>query len=151
MDIEPGLAQDARRVDRGCTTASDRQPMSVLVWVLIGIAIWHAAVLVPDRIYGGIVGTLVAAVAGALAFGYLLPEPGVSAQSAPGLAEALWPIPGALLALLALYWYGRRAKRADDQTRSMRARARGDPNAAARPGGPHTVPRDAPYEPPRAR
>ena len=28
--------------------------MSVLVWVLIGIAVWHFTVLLPDRFHGGI-------------------------------------------------------------------------------------------------
>ena len=40
--------------------------MSVIVWVMIGVALWHVAVLVPDRFYGGIVGALLAAIAGAL-------------------------------------------------------------------------------------
>ena len=80
--------------------------MSVFVWIMIGIAIWHACVLVPDRFYGGIIGAFIAAVAGAMAFGYLLPAPGVPPHNPPGLSEALWPIPGALIALTALYRYG---------------------------------------------
>ena len=35
--------------------------MSVFVWIMIGIAIWHLAVLVPDRFLGGIIGALPAA------------------------------------------------------------------------------------------
>jgi hypothetical protein len=30
--------------------------MSVFVWVMIGVALWHFSVLVPDRFYGGIIG-----------------------------------------------------------------------------------------------
>ena len=30
--------------------------MSMLVWVMMGIAIWHFMVFVPDRFWGGIVG-----------------------------------------------------------------------------------------------
>ena len=80
--------------------------MSAVVWVMMGLAIWHGCVLVPDRFYGGIIGALLAAVAGALAFGYLLPTPGVPDRNPPGLGEALWPIPGALLAVAACYAYG---------------------------------------------
>jgi hypothetical protein len=40
--------------------------MSLLVWVLVGMALWHFTVLLPDRFYGGIIGALIAAVAGAL-------------------------------------------------------------------------------------
>jgi hypothetical protein len=43
---------------------------------MVGVAIWHLSVLMPGRFYGGIVGALMAAVAGALVFGYLLPLTG---------------------------------------------------------------------------
>lgn len=82
--------------------------MSVLIWVMIGVALWHFAVLVPDRFYGGIIGALIAAVAGALISGYLLPFPGVPAQNPPGMTEAVWPIPGSIIALLGTYVYGAR-------------------------------------------
>ena len=60
----------------------------MFVWVMMGIAIWHGCVLVPDRFYGGLIGAFAAAVTGAVASGYLL------------------PLPGCGLALLALYVYG---------------------------------------------
>jgi uncharacterized membrane protein YeaQ/YmgE (transglycosylase-associated protein family) len=85
--------------------------MSVFVWVMIGVALWHLAVLVPDRFYGGIVGALVAAVAGALVSGYLLPAPGIPLDNPPGVSEALWPLPGSLIALLAAYRYGAKRER----------------------------------------
>jgi uncharacterized membrane protein YeaQ/YmgE (transglycosylase-associated protein family) len=85
--------------------------VSVFVWVMIGVAIWHAAIFVPDRFYGGIIGALLAAITGALASGYLLPTPGIPPHNPPGLAEALWPMPGSLLALLAAYLYGARKPR----------------------------------------
>jgi hypothetical protein len=31
----------------------------VFVWVMVALAVWHFAVLVPDRFRGGVVGTLV--------------------------------------------------------------------------------------------
>jgi hypothetical protein len=85
--------------------------MSILVWAMIGIAFWHLAALMPDRFYGGIVGALVAAVVGALASGYLLPGPGLPGGNPPGLAEALWPVPGSVLALAGSYLIGVRAER----------------------------------------
>jgi hypothetical protein len=72
--------------------------MSVLVWVMVGIALWHFAVLVPDKFTGGIIGAFLAAVAGALLSGYLPPVPGVPDRNPPGLAAGLWPIPGFLIA-----------------------------------------------------
>jgi uncharacterized membrane protein YeaQ/YmgE (transglycosylase-associated protein family) len=80
--------------------------MSVVVWVMVGIAIWHFTVLVPDRFAGGIVGAFLVSVAGAAVGGYLLPSPGIPAANPPGIQEALWPIPGTLLALGAAYAYG---------------------------------------------
>ena len=35
--------------------------MSMLVWVMMGIAVWHFTVFVPDRFWGGIVGAFLAA------------------------------------------------------------------------------------------
>ena len=85
--------------------------MSVFVWVMVGAALWHFSVLVPDRFYGGIIGALIAAVVGALASGYLLPSPGAPPHNPPGLDEALWPIPGSIAALIATYVLGTRRER----------------------------------------
>jgi uncharacterized membrane protein YeaQ/YmgE (transglycosylase-associated protein family) len=85
--------------------------VSVFVWVMIGVALWHFSVLVPDRFYGGVIGALIAAVGGALVSGYLLPDPGIPSHNPPGLMQALWPLPGALLALVAAYLYGIRRER----------------------------------------
>ena len=63
--------------------------MSVLVWVLIGVALWHFTVLLPDRFHGGIIGAFLYAVGGAVLTGWALPEPGLppvsttSAQTSP--------------------------------------------------------------------
>jgi uncharacterized membrane protein YeaQ/YmgE (transglycosylase-associated protein family) len=91
--------------------------MSIFVWVMIGVAVWHFAVLVPDRFYGGIIGALIAAVGGALISGYLLPNPGIPASNPPGVTEALWPIPGSIIALLGTYLYGARRERAQQMPR----------------------------------
>jgi hypothetical protein len=88
--------------------------MSVLVWAMVGIALWHFAVLVPDRFLGGIIGAFVVALLGALASGYALPAPWVPHENPPGLGEGLWAIPGSLAALAASYWSGARAERAAD-------------------------------------
>jgi hypothetical protein len=83
--------------------------MSVLVWVMAGVGVWHLAVLVPDRFYGGIIGAFLAALGGALASGFLLPSPGIPTSNPPGLQEGLWPLPGSVLALAVAYWYGVRS------------------------------------------
>ena len=75
---------------------------------LTGIAVWHFAVLVPDRFAGGIIGALLAALGGALASGYLLPLPGVPSDNPPGFMAAFWALPGALVAMAISYWSGSR-------------------------------------------
>ena len=82
--------------------------MSVVVWVMIGIAVWHFAVFVPDKFWGGIVGAFLVALAGALLSGFLLPTPGIPSDNPPGVVQALWAIPGTLAALAASYAYGAR-------------------------------------------
>ena len=46
--------------------------MAALVWVMMGIALWHFAIFVPDHFWSGIVGAFVGAVLGALLFGFLV-------------------------------------------------------------------------------
>ena len=82
--------------------------LSVFVWAMIGIALWHFTVFVPDRFWGGIIGAFCAALAGALLSGVLLPQPGVPAANPPGVGDAIWAIPGCVVALLASYLYGAR-------------------------------------------
>jgi uncharacterized membrane protein YeaQ/YmgE (transglycosylase-associated protein family) len=94
--------------------------LSLLVWAMIGIACWHAAVLVPDRFWGGIIGAFLVALVGALLSGYLLPQPGISSANPPGLAAALWAFPGAIAALGASYWYGARRQSEPDVTHVAR-------------------------------
>jgi uncharacterized membrane protein YeaQ/YmgE (transglycosylase-associated protein family) len=85
--------------------------LSIFVWVMIGLAVWHFSVLVPDRFWGGIIGAFAAAVAGALLSGYLLPEPGIPASNPPGAQAALWAMPGSVVALLVSFLYGARQDR----------------------------------------
>jgi hypothetical protein len=85
--------------------------MSVLVWSMVGIALWHFTVLLPDRFAGGIIGAFLAALAGAVLSGYALPDPGLPTANPPGLAEAVWAVPGSLAALGVSYVWGSRPPR----------------------------------------
>lgn len=86
--------------------------MSMFVWVMMGVALWHFTVFVPDKFWGGIVGAFVAAALGAAVFGFI-----VSGFSVPGtddtdLVQAFIAIPGALLALAGSWFYGARKEAA---------------------------------------
>jgi hypothetical protein len=82
--------------------------MSMLVWVMMGIAIWHFAVFVPDHFVGGIVGALLAAIAGAALFGWVIHGFSVPGQDDTNLRASLEAIPGALIGLGACYLVGMR-------------------------------------------
>jgi hypothetical protein len=79
-----------------------------MVWAMIGIALWHLTVFVPARFWGGIIGAFVGALGGALLSGVLLPQPGVPTENPPGAGEAVWAMPGSVLALVGCYLYGAR-------------------------------------------
>jgi hypothetical protein len=82
--------------------------LAILIWAMVGLAFWHFAVLVPDHFVGGIVGAFIVALLGGMASGWLLPAPGLPSANPPGIGEALWAIPGALVALAASYAWGLR-------------------------------------------
>ena len=80
--------------------------MSMVVWVMMGIAIWHFTVFFPDRFWGGIVGAFLVAVVGAAVFGFLVSGLTIPGENDTGLASALVAVPGAVLALTASWFYG---------------------------------------------
>lgn len=84
--------------------------MSMLVWVMMAIAVWHFTVFVPDLFWGGIVGAFVAAIAGAAVFGVAVSGFTVPGESETSLGQALIAIPGSLLGLAAAYVYGARTE-----------------------------------------
>jgi hypothetical protein len=82
--------------------------MSMVVWVMMGIAIWHFMVFVPDRFWGGIVGAFIVAMLGAAVFGFIVAGFTVPGQNDTDIEQALIAIPGTLLALGASWLYGSR-------------------------------------------
>ena len=75
--------------------------LAVFAWIMAGTAMWHFAVLVPDRFYRGIIGSLVAANAGGIAAG--VAASGFTVPDATALADAMVGFAGALAALV-LSW-----------------------------------------------
>jgi hypothetical protein len=82
--------------------------MAALVWVMMGIALWHFAIFVPDHFWSGIVGAFVGAVIGALLFGFLVHGLTVPGQNDTDLINALEAIPGAIAGMAVVYVIGRR-------------------------------------------
>jgi uncharacterized membrane protein YeaQ/YmgE (transglycosylase-associated protein family) len=84
--------------------------MSMLVWIMIGIAIWHFAIFLPDRFRGGIVGALLAAIVGAVLVALIINGFSVPGRHDTHLGQALEGIPGAVIALIASYVWGDRVE-----------------------------------------
>ena len=84
--------------------------MAMVVWVMMGIAIWHFAVFVPDRFYGGIVGAFLVAILGSIVFGFLVSGLTVPGRNDTDLIQAIVAIPGAALALALSWVYGSRTE-----------------------------------------
>jgi len=80
----------------------------MLVWVMMGIAIWHFMVFVPDRFWGGIVGAFVVAIVGAALFGFIANGATIPGRNDTELVQALIAVPGALIALGVSWLYGSR-------------------------------------------
>jgi hypothetical protein len=84
--------------------------MGLLVWGMMGIAVWHFAVFVPDRFWGGIVGAFLAATLGAIVIGLLVHGFMGRDIDTTDLGTALVAIPGAVLGLAVCYGLGLRAE-----------------------------------------
>jgi hypothetical protein len=82
--------------------------MAMLVWAMMGIALWHFTVFVPDRFWGGIVGAFLGALFGACLIGLVLHGFTVPGQSETDLASAFEAIPGALAGIAVVYFVGAR-------------------------------------------
>jgi hypothetical protein len=82
--------------------------MGALVWVMIGLAIWHFTIFLPDRFWGGIVGAFLGALFGAILVGLLINGFSVPGRDDTELVTALEAIPGAVLGIAAVYFWGAR-------------------------------------------
>ena len=86
--------------------------MSLVVWVMMGIAVWHFTVFLPDRFWGGIVGAFLAGALGAAIFGFAVNGGTVPGSHDTDLIQAFVAIPGAAIGLAFSYFWGARADRA---------------------------------------
>jgi len=82
--------------------------MALFVWAMMGIAIWHFTVFVPDRFWGGIVGAFLGALFGAILIGLAVNGFAVPGQDDTTLAAAVEAIPGALAGIAVVYLVGAR-------------------------------------------
>ena len=91
--------------------------MAMLAWVMLGLAIWHFTIWVPDRFWGGIVGAFVGALIGSAISGLIIWGAKAGALEIPPkkettIAVVLYAVPGAVIGIALVYLEGMRRERA---------------------------------------
>jgi ABC-type Fe3+ transport system permease subunit len=84
--------------------------MALVVFFIMGIALWHFTVFLPDRFWQGIVGAFLGAVLGSIIFGMIVQEASGKSLGDTDLSTALVAIPGTLLGLAVVWLIGTRAE-----------------------------------------
>ncbi len=85
--------------------------MGMLAWVMMGLALWHFTIWLPDRFWGGIVGAFVGALIGSALFGLLVNGFSIPGRHDTHLTTALEAIPGAIIGMALVYYEGVRRER----------------------------------------
>jgi hypothetical protein len=80
--------------------------MAMLAWVMMGLAIWHFTIFLPDRFWGGIVGAFVGALVGAMVCGLVVNGFTIPGQNDTHILQALEAIPGTLIGITIAYAEG---------------------------------------------
>ena len=87
--------------------------MAAVVWVTLGIALWHFTVFVPDHFRGGIVGAFVGAIIGSVVTGAIYQVLTGDSLGNTDIVTLLAAIPGCLLGLGLVYFLGLREEEAN--------------------------------------
>jgi len=98
--------------------------MSLFVWIMMGIALWHFTVFLPDKFWGGIVGAFVVSIIGACISGFMLTGFHIIGRHDLTIAAAFEAIPGAAIALAASWYYGRHLEEHPRRKKGVRRPAR---------------------------
>ena len=89
--------------------------MGMLAWVIMGLALWHYTIFLPDRFWGGIVGAFIASILGAIITGIIISVAAhgivIPGRHTTHIVTVLYAIPGALLAMAADYAIGGQRER----------------------------------------
>ena len=80
--------------------------MGLLAWTMMGLAIWHFTIFLPDREWGGIVGAFLGALVGSILCGLIVNGFTVPGENDTHLLTALEAVPGALAGIAAVFLEG---------------------------------------------
>ena len=94
--------------------------MGLLGWVIMGLAIWHFTIFLPDRFWGGIFGAFVGSLIGSIVVGLIIYAVKSSTLQIPGekatdVGVVLYAVPGAIIGMAVVYLEGMRRERAGRQ------------------------------------
>ncbi len=82
--------------------------MGALAWTMMGLALWHFTIFIPDRFWAGIVGAFLGSVFGAILFGLVIHGFSVPGQDDTDIITVLESVPGSILGVGLVYWIGLR-------------------------------------------
>jgi hypothetical protein len=82
--------------------------MALLGWVMMGLAIWHYTIFLPDRFWGGIVGAFVGSLIGAVLVGFIIAGFQIPGEKETDIAVVLYAVPGAIIGMALIYFEGMR-------------------------------------------
>ncbi|HTU14168.1 MAG TPA: hypothetical protein VMF31_03130 [Solirubrobacterales bacterium] len=83
--------------------------MSVVVWITVGLALWHFTIFVPERFWQGIVGALLGCVFGAMVSGAIILLLMGDGLNDTNFITFLAAIPGTVAGAALVYWIGERS------------------------------------------
>jgi hypothetical protein len=84
--------------------------MGALAWTMMGLALWHFTIFLPDRFWAGIVGAFLGSIFGAILFGLAINGFSVPGQDATSISTVLEAVPGSILGIALVYLIGARAE-----------------------------------------
>jgi hypothetical protein len=90
--------------------------MAAFAWVMMGLAIWHFTIWLPDHFWGGIVGAFLGALLGSMIFGFIVNGFTIPGESDTHLFTAVEAIPGAVIGIALIYFIGVRQERLEAAT-----------------------------------
>jgi uncharacterized membrane protein YeaQ/YmgE (transglycosylase-associated protein family) len=85
--------------------------MGMLAWVMMGLALWHFTIWLPDHYWGGIVGAFIGALVGSALFGLIISGFSIPGRHTTDIGTALEAVPGALIGIALVYFEGSRRER----------------------------------------
>ncbi len=97
--------------------------MAPLVWVMVGLAIWHFTVYLPDHFWGGIAGAFVGAIVGAVLGGLIVSGFTIPSRDDVDLVTFFEGVPGTVVGMAVVWFEGRRREKLDPTAGSAPARS----------------------------